>query len=138
MLHWRHLHENIRDRIRAYYELGQFGHAAREGVLIYIEHLQQLTGSADDGRALVNRIFNYNPPVLPKVQITALTTDSETNIQEGHAHFSRGLVTGFRNPIQHHPIDTTVPGMFTELDCLNILSLVSYLFGKLDDATVNA
>ena len=67
-----------------------------------------------------------------------LDTESMKNIQEGQGHLSRGVVTGFRNPISHGPIDTNVPALFTELDCLNILSLVSYLMTRMDNAKVNA
>ena len=37
----------------------------------------------------------------------------------------------------HEPIDSAVPGIFSELDCLNVLSLVSYLLTRLDSAKVN-
>lgn len=37
----------------------------------------------------------------------------------------------------HGPIDTNVPAVFSELDCLNVLSLLSYLATRLDGATVN-
>ncbi|MBC8391703.1 MAG: TIGR02391 family protein [Deltaproteobacteria bacterium] len=141
-LHWRHLHVSIKDRIRVYYEQSQYGLAAREGVLIYLEVLRNLTGLKEDGRPLVDGLFTYNknktPPGLPKIQLNSLQTESEENIQDGHSHFSRGVVTGFRNPIQHRPIDSAVPGLFSELDCLNILSLISYLLGKLDNAVVNS
>ncbi len=50
---------------------------------------------------------------------------------------SRGVVTGFRNPMSHGPIDTNVPNLFTELDCLNVLSLISYLMTRMDDAKIN-
>ena len=141
LLHWRHLHEKLKNRIYTYYENEQFGEAARQGCLIYLDFLREFTGRTSDGLDLVNPIFKYdkssNPPKLPEVQITSLSNESEKNIQEGHAHFSRGLVTGFRNPIQHTPMFKAVPGIFSELDCLNILSLISYLLSHLDGATKN-
>lgn len=63
--------------------------------------------------------------------------ESKKNIQEGQGHLSRGVVTGFRNPIMHGPIDANVPAVFSEVDCLNVLSLVSYLITRLDGATIN-
>ncbi len=135
LLHWRHLHEKVRDRVRTYYKNNQFGHAASEGVKIFCEIIRELTGLTQDGNDLVNHAFSKSPPLI---QLNALATDSERNIQEGQGHLSRGLITGFRNPISHGPMDSAVPALFSELDCLNILSLVSYLVTRLDRVTVNA
>ncbi len=136
-LHWRHLHKDIKERVGAYYQNKQFGHAASEGVHIYCDIIRKLTGSNEDGRDLVNRVFNFKPDQLPIVQLNDLKTESKQNIQEGQGHLSRGVVTGFRNPMSHAPMDANVPAVFTELDCLNVLSLVSYLVTRLDGATVN-
>ena len=139
LLHWRHLHNSIRKRIKTYYTNEQYGDAASQGVQIYCEIIRNLTGRSEDGSDLVNRIFGskpFNPP--PEIQLNDLNTESLKNIQEGQGHLSRGVVTGFRNPISHGPIDTNVPALFTELDCLNILSLVSYLITRMDNAKVNS
>ncbi|NJS36189.1 MAG: TIGR02391 family protein [Brachymonas sp.] len=63
----------------------------------------------------------------PKLPINNLSTESFRNIQDGQQFLTRGLMAGFRNPINYAPISKIVPNIFTELDCLNILSLVSYL-----------
>ncbi|MBI4687294.1 MAG: TIGR02391 family protein [Nitrospirae bacterium] len=139
LLHWRHLHNSIRERIKAYYTNKQYGDAASQGVQIYCEIIRNITGRSEDGSDLVNRIFGskpFNSP--PEIQLNDLNTESLINIQEGQGHLSRGVVTGFRNPISHRPIDTNVPALFTELDCLNILSLVSYLLTRMDNAKVNS
>jgi uncharacterized protein (TIGR02391 family) len=136
-LHWRHLHKELRDRVKTYYKSGLFGDAASQGVQIYCEIIRKLTERQEDGRDLVNDVFNFSPTKLPNVQLNDLSTVDKKNIQEGQAQMSRGVVTGFRNPMSHGPIDTNVPAVFSELDCLNILSLVSYLVTRLDGATVN-
>ncbi|MCK4454437.1 TIGR02391 family protein [Candidatus Parcubacteria bacterium] len=139
LLHWRHLHNALRERIKSYYEYTQYGDAASQGVQIYCEIIRKLTRRKEDGRDLVNRIFGSSPfDTPPDIQLNDLDTESLKNIQEGQGHLSRGVVTGFRNPISHGPIDTNVPALFTELDCLNILSLVSYLITRMDNAKVNA
>lgn len=138
-LHWRHLHESLRDRIKAYYQHGQYGDAASQGVQIYCEIIRELTGKTTDGTDLVDGVFGTKPFVdpPPTIQLNELDTKSKKGIQEGQGHLSRGVVAGFRNPIMHGPIDTNVPAVFSELDCLNVLSLVSYLVTRLDGATVN-
>ena len=120
LLHWRHLHNGIKERIKSYYEHKQYGDAASQGVQIYCEIIRMLTGKTEDGNDLVNRVFGSKPfTSLPEIQLNDLNTDSLKNIQEGQGHLSRGVVTGFRNPISHGPIDTNIPALFTELDCLN-------------------
>ncbi|MFG0242717.1 MAG: TIGR02391 family protein [Phycisphaerales bacterium JB054] len=138
LLHWRHLHTRLQERVRVYYENNQFGDAASQGVQIYCERIRQLTGLTTDGQDLVNRVFGSRPfSNPPPLQLNSLGTDSEQCIQEGQGHLSRGVITGFRNPLSHDPIDAVVPTVFSELDCLNILSLVSYLLARIDSATTN-
>lgn len=48
---------------------------------------------------------------------------------------SMGLMAGVRNPLAHEEkkeLKTT--NLFSEDDCLDILSLISHLFRRLDDA----
>jgi len=138
LLHWRHLHDNLRDRVKAYYENKQFGDAASQGVQVFCEIIRNLTGRKEDGMELVNSVFGRKPfDAPPHLQLNALLTDSQKSIQEGQGHLSRGVISGFRNPIAHAPIDSSVPAVFSKPDCLNILSLVSYLITRLDNATVN-
>lgn len=138
-LHWRHLHPSLKDRVRTYYVNQQYGEAADQAAKIYCEVIRKKTGRIEDGFALVSHVFSYkeNSGGLPLLQITPLATESDKNIQEGQGHLSRGLIKGFRNPISHTPIDTAIPHLFSQMDCLNILSLVSYLLVRLDDAIVN-
>lgn len=137
-LHWRHLHDELRDRVQAYYKNKQYGDAASQAVQIYCEVIRNLTGLKDDGYDLINKVFGSSPyKIAPMLQLNDLADESQENIQEGQGHLSRGVVTGFRNPISHRPIDSSVPGVFSYLDCLNIMSLVSYLVTRLDNAKVN-
>ena len=138
LLHWRHLHSELRGRVKEYYTNRQYGHAAEQATQIFCENLKNLTNLNIDGQDLVNKCFGSPPfKTPPRVQLNALSSESETNIQIGQGHLSRGLITGFRNPINHDPMDRVVPGVFSELDCLNILSLVSYLLARLDNAQIN-
>jgi len=133
-LHWRHLHDKVKERIKPYYENEQFAEAADQGTKIYAQVVRELSGRQEDGTALAN-IFsagNKQNPSAPCIQVADISTDSGWNIQEGQGHMTRGLMAGFRNPMNHQPFDILVPGTFSRLDCLNILSLVSYLTTRLD------
>lgn len=140
LLHWRHLHESIKDGVYEYYKNQQYGHAADQGAKLYAEFIRQLSGTDKDGTDLAST-FNgkYDPTTKacttpPAIPVNDLSTDSLRNIQEGQSSLTRGLMQGFRNPANHAPMSAVVPNLISELDCLNILSLVSYLTNKLEYA----
>ena len=128
-LHWRHLNDKLKSRIKNYYENNQYGEAADQGIKIFCEEIRKISGLTTDGTQLVGDAFGGK---TPKIQVADISTTSGGNIQTGQEQLSRGLIQGFRNPINHAPIDSVVPAIFTELDCLNILSLISYLMTKVD------
>lgn len=137
-LHWRHLHDSIKKGVAEYYKNSQYGHAADQGAKLYAEKLRNLSGQDIDGTDLASLFsFDYDKKNggmkrAPVVPINDLTTDSLRNMQEGQGHLTRGLMQGFRNPVNHAPINSVVPGMISELDCLNVLSLISFLAERLD------
>jgi len=133
MLHWRHLNEKVRVRIQQYYINKQYGLAADQGTKIYCEILRELTGCDLDGRKLTDRIFGGNSPT---VRISNISTDTGKSMQEGQHFLSSGVMSSFRNPAAHLPADKLVPEQFSELDCLNILSLISFLLERIDKAEI--
>ncbi len=136
LLHWRHLHESIRDGVLDYYKNSQYGDAADQGAKLFAARLRKISTKDIDGTALASLFsFKYEANTLtqsPVIPINELNTESLRNMQEGQGHLTRGLMQGFRNPINHSPIKDVVPALISELDCLNILSLVSYLSAKLE------
>lgn len=142
LLHWRHLHPIIKEGVEEYYQNSQYGHAADQGVKIYAAKLKEMSGADIDGVELAalfsltrdkKKIIKY-----PAIQISDLTTETGINIQEGQQSLTRGLIQGFRNPVNHAPMSRVVPSVISEVDCLNILSLVSYLSSRLDKAELKA
>lgn len=133
-LHWRHLHEKVRGRIATYYENSQFAEAADQGTRVYAELLRELSGKQKDGTDLASLFStgNKQTPSNPDILVADVNTESGWNIQEGQGYLTRGVMAGFRNPMSHQPFDKLVPSTFTQLDCLNILSLISYLTTRLD------
>lgn len=130
-LHWRHLHSSIKDGVSEFYRNAQYGMAADQATKMYAAKIREIAKIDEDGTGLANV---FSPKDAPTIAINDLSTLSFKNIQEGQGHLTRGLMMGFRNPINHAPINKVVPEIISELDCLNILSLVSYLAGKLDYA----
>lgn len=140
LLHWRHLHEGLKDGVAEYYKNQQYGHAADQGAKLYGQKIRELSGQDVDGARLADmfsvRIEGGKVTKYPNIQISDLDTESKINMQEGQQFLTRGLIAGFRNPINHAPMAKIVPEVISELDCLNILSLVSYLTTRLDGAKV--
>ena len=128
MLHWRHLNSHLKDRVQKYYEFDDFGMAADQATKMYAELLRSISSSPADGTKLAD-VFSGD---TPSIVIADTSNVSGKNMQEGQGHLTRGLMAGFRNPVNHSPMDSVVPSVFTELDCLNILSLVSYLITRVD------
>lgn len=135
MLHWRHLNKKIKERIQTYYVNHQYAFAADQGTKIYCEIIRELTGLKIDGTDLVNTAFSDKTALI---KICDTTTETGKNIQKGQRSLSSGVMEAFRNPAAHTPVDKLVPEQFSELDCLNILSLISYLTERLDKAEVVA
>lgn len=139
LLHWRHLHKSLKDGVSEYYKNDQFGHAADQGAKLFADRIRELTKLVNlDGTDLAS-VFSITydkaanaVTTQPRLPVNDLSTLSLRNIQEGQGHLTRGLMAGFRNPINHAPMAKVVPELISELDCLNILSLISYLSEKLD------
>lgn len=59
------------------------------------------------------------------------------NIEEGQMSLSRGVVQGGRNVIGHEEKDDLRDtGLFSEKDCLDLLSLLSHLYRRLEDSSL--
>ncbi|MBU3906215.1 TIGR02391 family protein [Patescibacteria group bacterium] len=133
--HWRHLHPEIREAVRSYYENEppQYFEAAIEAVKLYIEAVRKKSSSTQLSEfSMMAEAFSQKTGLL---LVTDNSDITEKNIQEGHGLFSQGAVMGFRNPTAHSSISSLVKkGLFTEKDCLDILSLISHLFYRLDNA----
>jgi uncharacterized protein (TIGR02391 family) len=102
------------------------------GALVYfLQHALTLT----DGIIGVFKAVFW--PGNGLLMVTDCTDETELNIQNGQQMLSKGIVAGCRNPLTHNPeyqkklVDT---GLFTEKDCLDMLSMISHLFTRLEKA----
>lgn len=140
LLHWRHLHKSIKDGVFEYYKNKQYGHAADQGAKLYANQIRTISDKDVDGVDLASLfVIAYDKATktvtkAPVIPINDLSTESLRSMQEGQGTLTRGLMQGFRNPLGHAPMSVVVPAMISEIDCLNVLSLVSYLAAKLEYA----
>ena len=65
------------------------------------------------------------------LKVTACTTDTDKNVQDGIKFLSAGLMRAIRNPTAHEP---ALHWPITEQDAVDILSFISFLFRQLDKA----
>lgn len=101
-------------------------HAVFEATKGVAERIRQLSGLSGDGADLVKKAFTGQQPVLT---LGPLTTDSEKSEKKGFANLLIGLFGAVRNPLSHA---TKKNWPMSELDALDILTLVSLIHRKLD------
>ncbi|KKS27372.1 MAG: hypothetical protein UU88_C0007G0018 [Parcubacteria group bacterium GW2011_GWC1_42_11] len=141
--HWRQLHAEVQDASRAYYQGGDYYHAFIEASKRYVNAVRaKAVRTTRDERALMQEVFPEASPVLSVTETyfkrdgTAFTADTLKNIRVAQQMFSEGVICGGRHPISHEEIeDLRQSKLFTEEDCLDVLSLLSHLFWRLEHST---
>ncbi|MDO9000646.1 MAG: TIGR02391 family protein [Bacteroidota bacterium] len=139
-LHWRHLHTEIQNASENDYKNQDYYRAFIESVKRYINQVRaksNSTNASDQGMMgaefglgkILQVAAKYNKPNGNPFHV-----DTYKCIEEGQKLLSMGIVSGARNPISHEEIvDLRDSGLFSEKDCLDMLSLLSHLFKRLDD-----
>jgi len=139
-LHWRHIHPEIQNVSRKYYETKDYYTAFIEALKRYISEVRSKSSSTNSSdRSMMGEVFSGRKLLVTKnyKKSTGLSfaIDTIKNIEEGQHYLSEGIVVGGRNPLQHEEhIELSKTGLFSEKDCLDFLSLLSHLFKRLDDA----
>lgn len=141
--HWRHLHKEIKDASSDYYKKQDYYGAFFESAKKYINATRQKSGIGQEPTEsdLMAKAFHHKSGSLSVTDNYKRSNGEEfspttlNNIQEGHFHFSKGVVQGGRHPVAHEEIsDLRESGLFSEKDCLDLLSLLSHLHNRLDNA----
>lgn len=131
---WSGLHKKITENeiIKEKFFSEKYLEVAREAVQIYNEEVQSVSGSKEDGCALMDLCFKKDGVSL--IQLTDRSCESEQNIDLGHQFLSKGVITGFRNPALGHTSLTKSQELkiFSDRNCLDILNTISYLFDRLE------
>ncbi|MBQ8458604.1 TIGR02391 family protein [bacterium] len=143
--HWRNLHPKIREVAAEYYARGDYYNAFIAAAKNYKNAVKDkskinenndykiMTSSFGPNKILkVTSKYKFRPNGHP------YSTDTLDGIEEAQMFFSQGIVKGGRNIISHEEIsDLKISGLFTEKNCLDMLSILSHLYERLDDATRN-
>jgi uncharacterized protein (TIGR02391 family) len=123
----RNLHEVIHKHSRELYCQGHYFHAVFEACKVYNKLVQEKAKSSKDGQALMLEV--WGPEGVLKV--TKCQTETDKNVQHGIKFLAAGLMQAIRNPTAHEP---ALDWPIQKLDCLDLLSFLSFLFRQLDGA----
>lgn len=105
-------------------------HAVFEAMKSITSKIRSLSGLTGDGCDLVHDAFGqkFGTPLLA---ISPLTTETQRGEQNGFMNLLKGLYGTIRNPLAHDP---KVEWDMTEQDALDILTMISLVHRKLDQA----
>lgn len=141
--HYRLLHTQIKDAAESYYKNKDYYQAFYEAMKRYKNAVKDKADSNDsEDRDIVSKSFGKDAILettsLYKLRPNGQPFDKKTidNIEEGQKFLSMGVVCGGRNVVSHEEVsDLKDTGLFSEKDCLDLLSLLSHLFKRLEEAT---
>ncbi len=142
MLHWRHLNAAIRDASERGYQSGDYYQAFHQAYLRYENKIQEYTGFTEDGDALMGKSFGEGDGAALKVTKGFLRLNGQpfserttSNIEKAQQRLSQGVVSGGRNVVAHEEAKgLSESGLFSEKDCLDLLSLLSHLMDRVEHA----
>lgn len=144
--HWRHLHNTVQEASKECYKKNDFYDSIQEALKRYISHVRKKSADqkTESDRNLMMANFGIKDNVVKNLSVmskykkpdgSSFSSTTIENIEDSQAHLSAGIVAGFRNPIAHEEkVYLRDSGALTEKDCLDALSLLSYLFRRLDDS----
>ncbi len=142
-LHWRHLHPEIRDASEKGYIGENYYSAVLEAIKRYANRTREYSGNDNNHDLdLMGQVFGPEPGKTIKVAAgyvrangTNFAENTINNIEGAQRRLSQGVVEGGRNVVAHEEaIDLSTSGLFSEKDCLDILSLISHLMCRIEEA----
>jgi uncharacterized protein (TIGR02391 family) len=108
-------------------------HAVFEAAKGLAARLRQISGSTLDGSELVNHCFGAKGGTTPVVRINSYVTKTDDSEHKGFANLLHGIFGTFRNPPAHAP-RAAEEWTVTEVDALDLFSMLSYAHRRLDGA----
>ena len=132
LYHWRNLHKKLQQPLFKYYKSESYLRAADQGQKIYQKQVQKKSKIDDiDGEILFNQVFGKGK--ILKIEHPFEGSKNDANIQRGQYSLSAGMIQSFRNLDAHH-FEGDFQEFFNEKDCLDFLSLISFLLSRVDKA----
>jgi len=125
----RGFHAEVRKHARLLFLEGRHFHAVFECCKAFDKYVREKSRTAKHGSELMSAALSLAGPL----KLNAQRTETERNEQEGVMHLCMGLMRAIRNPESHEPeLDWPI----IKEDALDILSLISFLYRRIDGAAV--
>jgi len=122
----RNVHPFILNYCNAELLADNYFHAVLEACKSIASLLKKKTGLTTDGSQLIDDAFGGNNP---KIKINNFINETEKSEQKGLLNLAKGLFGTFRNPTAHAP---KIEWKMTEQDALDIFSLASYIYRRIE------
>lgn len=140
--HYRHLHPEIQNASKSYYQDQNYYQASIDSIKRYVANVRKKSGDTMSAeKKLMETVFgpagtlSVTAKKSNKPNGIAFAQDTLRTIEIGQMQLSQGVLSGCRNPLSHEEIkDLEASELFTEADCLDVLSILSHLHKRLDDA----
>lgn len=124
----RNFHSEVIKHSQKLFIQGNYFHAVFESAKAYNKDVKEKSNSDKDGQPLILSVWGCGSGVL---KVTQCTTQTDKDFQDGIKFLSGGLMSSIRNPTAHEP---AITWPIDKQDCLDILSLISFLYRQLDKA----
>lgn len=122
----RNFHPCVVENSQKLFVQGNFFHAVFESAKAYNKAVKVKAMSEVDGQKLMLNVWGCDNGVL---KVTKCETQTDKDYQDGIKFMSSGLMSAIRNPTAHEP---AIEWPIDKQDCVDILSLISFLFRQLD------
>jgi uncharacterized protein (TIGR02391 family) len=142
-LHWRHLHPEIQAASETGYIDENYYNAFLEAAKRYANRTREYSGNGNEHDLdLMGQVFGPEPEKVLKVAVgylrangTEFANNTLKNIEGAQIKLSQGVIEGGRNIVAHEEqVDLSHSGLFSEKDCLDLLSLISHLMCRMEEA----
>jgi hypothetical protein len=142
--HYRHLHPEIQGSAKENYEGGDYYRAFQEAIKRYVNNIRQKVarGSLNSqDYHMLKDVFGMGPKsklkFIPDKYLrpdgSQFNDATKQSILSSQLLLSQGASAG-ENPLSHEEfMNIKNSGLFTEKDCLDLLSILSHLSKRLDD-----
>ncbi len=125
----RNFHPEVQKHARSLFVEGKHFHAVFECCKAFDKYVREKSEIDKYGADLMGAALSLKGPL----KINTQCTETERNEQEGIMHLCIGLMRAIRNPEAHEP---ELNWSITQEDALDILSLISFLWRKIDGAVI--
>jgi uncharacterized protein (TIGR02391 family) len=124
----RNFHGEVIKNSKKLFLQENYFHAVFEAAKAYNNDVKIKAKNEKNGQPLMMDVWASSNGVL---KITPCITQTDKDYQDGIKFISSGIMSAIRNPTAHEP---AITWPINKQDCLDILSLISFLYRQLDKA----